>query len=77
MQWPYTEPTTNGKLRAAAKELRVHPDIIVSDADISNVFVIPNRKDDEEKLDDILHDPTKFRKIARNPISTLRTEVNK
>ena len=64
-------------LRSAAKSLKNHPDIIIRRADKSNIFVVLNKNDYKNKLDTILGDTNKFSKINRNPINTLKIEVNK
>ena len=45
--------------------------------DKSNVFVIMERADYLQKLDDIQSNTHKFSVVTRNPIAQLQTEVNK
>ena len=64
------------RLRNAAKELRNNPDIIVRKADKSSVFVLLDRDDYLEKVDSILKDKTKFRKIRKNPVTEQKQKLN-
>ena len=57
--------------------MKNHPDIIVRKADKSNIFVILDRQEYRAKLDNIISDTTKFQRISRNPINSLKIEVNK
>ena len=65
------------EMRAAAKELREHPDIIVRKADKSDVYVVMDKTAYMEKLQVILDDEQKFEVITRNPIAEIKTELNK
>ena len=65
------------ELRAAARELKNHPDITVRKADKANAFVIVNKTDYRAKLDDMLNDEEKFTRLTRNPVAQLKTKVNK
>ena len=67
----------NKDLSTIAKNLKHHPDIIVRRADKANIFVIMDRSEYKNKLDHILSDPLKFRKITKNPILTLKSLINK
>ena len=60
-----------------AKELKNNPDIIVRRADKSNIFIILDRTESKDKLDVILNDISKLKKITKNPILTLKTSINK
>ena len=59
------------------QQLKDHPDIIVRKADKSNVFVILDKNEYKQKLDLILSDTQKFKRITRNPINELKIEVKK
>ena len=64
------------ELRQAAKELRENSDIIVRKADKASVYVIMDRAEYLSKLNDILSDTTKFKKISRDPTEILKKKVN-
>ena len=64
-------------LKAAARSLKTHPDIIVRRADKSNTFVVLDRETYKNKLGLIIKDTTKFIKIHRNPTNNLKITVNK
>lgn len=64
-------------LRIASKELRNNSDIVIRRADKSSMFVILNKEDYKNKLDQILADNTKFQKINRNPVEELKVKLNK
>ncbi|XP_076030850.1 uncharacterized protein LOC143019032 [Oratosquilla oratoria] len=55
----------------------VSPDIIVRRADKSSIYVILNKEDYLSKLNLILSDTTKFKKISNDPTSKLKVKVNK
>ena len=65
------------ELRNAASELKNHKDIIVRRADKANNYVIIKRYEYNGKLDAILSDTTKFKRITRNPIKELIVDVNR
>ena len=65
------------KLRAAAQGLRNDESIVIRKADKSNMYVIMNRDEYKEKLDDILKDDTKFKHITRNTTEQLTKDVRK
>ena len=65
------------ELRQAAKELRENKEIILRKADKSSSYVIMDRSVYKSKLDEILQDESKFRKITRNPLTELKTKLNK
>ena len=51
------------QLKTAAKELRNHPNITIKKADTTNIFVVLNKTDYHSKLQNILDDHTKFKKL--------------
>ena len=59
------------------KELRNNNAIVIRKADKNNTFVILNREDYKEKLQGLISDPTKFRKINKDPSQQIKTEMNK
>ena len=63
-------------LRQAARELRENQDIIVRKADKASVYVIMDRAEYLSKINDILSDSSKFKKISRDPSETLKKRVN-
>jgi hypothetical protein len=65
------------EMKLATKELSSNTNIVIRKADKSNTYVILNKEDYKHKLDTILQDTTKFRKITRNPTNELKIKVNK
>lgn len=65
------------ELQATARELKYDDDIIIRRADKTNSFVILNRSECKAKLDVSLYDDRKFKKITRNSVTTLKTDVNR
>ena len=57
--------------------MKLNPNIIVRKADKSNIYVILNKEDYKSKLDAILSDQSKFKKITRNPTNDLKNSLNK
>ena len=62
--------------REACKTLRNNEDIVIRKADKSNIYVILNREDYMNKLDDILKDKSKFARIHEDPIKNLKKQLN-
>ena len=58
------------------QEIKNKPDITIRKADKSNTFVIFNTQDYQQKLNDMLADETKFKKINCNPIEPLKKKIN-
>ena len=63
------------KLKEAAKTLREDETIVVRKADKSNMYVIMDKNEYKQKLDDILSDQTKFQQITKNPVEELKQKV--
>ena len=63
-------------MKAAAKSLRENPNIVIRRADKSSSFVILNKKDYISKIQDILKDGSKFKKISKNPCDNIKNRVN-
>ena len=59
------------------KEFTSNPEITVRKADKSNTFVIMNTDEYINKIDAILSDSTKFRKVTKDPSDALKSEINK
>jgi hypothetical protein len=51
-------------------------DIIIRKADKSNVFVIMNRTKYNDQISSMLSDKTKFKKVNKDPIPSLKKELN-
>ena len=64
-------------LREAAKTLKSNEELIIRKADKSSVYVLLDKSEYFEKLNDILSDTTKFQKISRDPTTQLKQEANK
>ena len=70
------KPSLPARLRRAAKELKNNEDIIVRRADKAQIFVVMDRQDYLQKVDSILSDTSKFKKVTRNPIDELKDQAN-
>ena len=64
-------------LRQAAKSLRQNKDIVIKRADKSQTYVIMDKEDYERKLNSILSDSTKFKKISKDPTNSVKQKANK
>lgn len=73
----YRSSLLTPELKLAAKELRENNDIIIRKADKSSVFVILDKEDYMRKINTILQDNSKFKKITRNPTQDLKTSLNR
>ena len=69
--------TVTPNLKKAAKGLKENKELIIRKADKSSIYVILNKKDYIEKLNNILADSSKFQKITRDPTNSLKKEANK
>jgi hypothetical protein len=63
--------------RVACQSLRNNRELVIRKADKSNTYVLLNYADYKAKLDTILNDETKFKKIRSNPVDKLKTKLNK
>ena len=61
----------------AAKELRGDDRIVVRRADKSSIYVIIDKEEYLVKLNNILHDETKFEKLKKDPTDALKARVNR
>ena len=64
-------------LRRAAQNLRNNQDIIIRKADKSPVYVVLNKHDYINKINNILADTSKFKSITRDPSNTLKQKANR
>lgn len=65
------------ELKEAAKQLRENKDIVIRRADKSSLFVVLDKDDYMDKINAILHDESKFKRITRNPTNNLKNELNR
>lgn len=63
--------------RTACKLLKENQNIIIRKADKSNIYVILNKENYKNKLDEILGDETKFRVLQDDPSLKLKDKLNK
>ena len=61
----------------AAKALKENDNIIIRRADKASMFVILPKDEYLNKMDTILEDQSKFKKINRNPTDEIKSEINK
>ena len=59
------------------KEFNANSSIVTRKADKSNVYVVMNKVDYDNKLDEIVADDSKFKKIYSDPTNHLKRELNK
>ena len=64
-------------LKNAAKKLKNNSEIVIRKADKSSAYVVMNKNEYIDKINDILSDCTKFKQIKRNPIQNLKKKANK
>ena len=64
------------ELKLAAKELKNNPEITIKKADKTNMYVVLDKKDYEERIQNILNDSSKFKRISRDPTEKLRRRIN-
>ena len=67
----------NPDMLKTAKSLKNHPNIIIRRADKSNVAIVLNKTDNKTRLDNIVQDSSKFKRITSYPINLLKVTVNK
>ena len=65
------------QLKIANKELCNHPTITIKKTDKTHIFVVLNKTDYHSKLQNILDDLTKFKKLNKNPTNQLKSKINK
>ena len=59
------------------KPNQTEPNITIKKADKTNIFVVLNKTDYHSKLQNILNDHTKFKKLNKNPTNQLKSKINK
>ena len=59
----------------AAKELRSDPNITIRRADKAAAYVLIDTSEYLDKIDSILSDTSKFKKITRNPTEALKKKT--
>ena len=65
------------RLKEAAKNLREDTNIVIRRADKTSIYVILDKKEYNEKINDILSDSSKFQKIRADPTDSLKKKVKK
>ena len=73
----HTSSILKRRHKEAAKQLRTDADITIRKADKAATYVILPTSEYHQKIDNLLADPSKFKKISRNPIEALKTKINK
>ncbi|KAK3886043.1 hypothetical protein Pcinc_009776 [Petrolisthes cinctipes] len=56
----------------ASKQLRDNPEIIIRRADKASSLVVNGREEYLQKMDNILSDTSKFKRISRNPTNDIK-----
>ena len=64
------------EMKEVAKGLREKENIVIRRADKTSAFVLIKKEEYLRKLDEILSDASKFRRITRNPLEDIKREVN-
>ena len=64
-------------LRIAAQNLKNNDEIVIRKADKSTTYVIMDKKEYLNKIDEILSDQSKFKMIKRNPVEKIKQKANK
>ena len=64
-------------LKEGAHSLKSNNNIVIRKADKSSIYVIINKEEYISKLETILSDCSKFKRINRNPIDNLKQKANK
>ena len=72
-----TPSVLNTKLRQAAKNLRENKNIVVKKADKASIYVILDKKDYIDSMNNILSDQTKFIKLQKDPTNSFKIKANK
>ena len=73
----YHHSVLTPQLKDAANQLRSNDDIIIRRADKSSIYVILDKNEYFNKLNNILSDSSKFKMIQKDPTSSLKTKLNK
>ena len=70
-------PTLTKKQRDAIKELKTNEDIVIRKADKSNTYVLMDKQDYVDKITELISDPTKFKKVPRDPTEQIKKAINR
>jgi len=73
----YKSKILTPELKKAAEELKNNPDIIIKRADKTSMYVIMNKNEYFSKLNTILNDNSKFKKIKKDPSNEIKIKLNK
>ncbi|XP_076039482.1 uncharacterized protein LOC143024555 [Oratosquilla oratoria] len=73
----HTSKILKRRHKEAAKQLKEDTTITIRKADKAACFVLIPTEEYLDKIDTLLADVSKFQKITRNPIESLKTKVNK
>ena len=73
---PFRSSLVHQRHIEAAKQLKSNENIIIRRADKTAAFVIMRKEEYLNKMDNILSDTTKFKKITRNPTDTIKKKIN-
>ena len=73
---PYYRCSLSSDLKNAAKELKNNDKLVIRKADKSSTYVILNKKDYLDKINELLDDTSKFKHITKNPTDELKQKAN-
>ncbi|XP_050704115.1 uncharacterized protein LOC126989586 [Eriocheir sinensis] len=73
----YNSKIIESRHRDAAKQLKADHNITIRKADKAATYVIMETSEYLQKIDDILNETTKFKRITRDPTEDLKRKVNK
>ena len=65
------------ELKEAAKKLKMNENLVIRRGDKTSIYVLIDKDDYLIKIKDIIRDPLKFKKISKNPTTSLKTKANK
>ena len=72
----YRSQVLTPELKKAAKELRQREDIIIRKGDKSSIYVVLDKEEYLEKLDNILSNPSKFQHLQKDPTEAIKKKIN-
>lgn len=73
---PYRSQLVNREMKDTAKKLRENNGITIRRADKTAAFVLLPTEIYHQKLENILNDESKFKKIRKNPIEDIKRDLN-
>ena len=73
----YNSTIIEQRHKEAAKQLKSDPEITIRRADKASTYVLMNTQEYLGKINNILSDTRKFKKITKNPTEALKTKINK